>query len=277
VPELLISKEKIVRNRWNYRVCALLLLILVGCGGAPSAGSPPAAASGAGAEGSAPPTAAPYPSDAQAVVEAFLQAIQNDASGKTSVVYLSPNLEAEYQHGTPIGMILGIQNMYHSFTVQPAVSTAADAAQVQATLEFSSGSEQRMFAVARQADRWQITSITAGMSDSPLAAPSGQEAYPADAASVVRDFLTTLQTDTSGAHSTRYLNPSLAQRIDQGPPVVGLFGEQSVYNSFEVRQSPAPSGTTQAITTVLYFGSGDQTRVFVLDQVEGIWKISQVS
>ncbi len=263
-------------NRSNYCVCGLLLLALIGCGGAPAAESQPAPVSAA----AAPATTAPYPTDAQAVVKAFLAAIQNDASGKTSVGYLSHPLAAEYQRGTPIGMILGIQNIYRSFIVQPAVSPSADVAQVQATLEFTSGSEGRVFTVSRQTfpSRWQITSITSGPLNALPAAPAGSaSAYPADAASVVHDFLATLQADTSGAQSTRYLNPGLAQLVDQGAPVAGLFGEQTVYNSFEVRQSPPGSGTTQAITTVLYFGSGDQTRIFVLDQVEGVWKISQVS
>ncbi len=110
----------------------------------------------------------------------------------------------------------------------------------------------------------------------PPAAPALRD-YPTDPQSVVQSFLTSLQIDTSGQHSLKYLAPDLQSQIQDGTPVAQLLGVQHIYEWFTVQPAsikPADAAHTQA---TLYFSDDGVERFFDLRlQDVGIWQIASI-
>lgn len=152
---------------WRYYLgLTLILITLAGCGTQikdlqPTSANLPYPDSINNAQSPEQQIEAPYPTKPEGVVEAFLHAIQADASGKTSVVYLSRYLTSEYRNGVPIGSILGIEKLYRACNIQPATSDGVETALVRATLVFDAGNEEHSFELVWEDNaRWRITGIS---------------------------------------------------------------------------------------------------------------------
>ncbi len=92
----------------------------------------------------------------------FLNALEQDPSGKTSVTYLDTNLQAKVRNGQKVTALLGIQNVYPSFqinSVEPG--DEPNTAFVRVTLNFDQPG-QRLLTLTKQDDTWKISDIVEG-------------------------------------------------------------------------------------------------------------------
>ena len=107
------------------------------------------------------PAAAGTPSlsDPRQVVQDFLTSLQSQPDGSASVPYLSDYQQLRIAAGKSVASLLGIQDMYQSFTVGDA-QTSGNRAVVRATLNFASGSQVRDFTLNSDSAAWTINSIT---------------------------------------------------------------------------------------------------------------------
>jgi hypothetical protein len=117
-----------------------------GLAGTPAPGTPAAAGT-------------PSLSDPRQVVQDFLTSLQTQPDGSASLSYLSDYQQLRIAAGKSIAALLGIQDVYQSFTVGDA-QTSGNRAVVRATLNFASGSQVRDFTLNSDSGAWTINSIT---------------------------------------------------------------------------------------------------------------------
>jgi hypothetical protein len=197
----------------------------------------------------------------------------NDHSGGSSARYLDSNLQAEIGGGRTLLQILGIPNIYQSFTVDvPGAGNVpgagdvpgaggGDSVTLQATLDFGTNSQPRLFVLKQEEGQWRISAVAAA-----------ESAPPGEPGQITNDFLLSLLQDPTGESSLKYLSRRLAAQVHGGGSVLSLLAVQSVYNSFAYE---LPSPTLVRVT--LNYDGGPQVRSFQFVQEGGGWKIDTIS
>jgi hypothetical protein len=98
--------------------------------------------------------------DPKSTVQAFLTAVQQNPTGTDAAKYLSSYLASRVDAGKSIASLLGVQNVWQSFTVgDPKSGELASNAVVRATLHFTEGDQMRDFSLFQDPDGWHITTI----------------------------------------------------------------------------------------------------------------------
>lgn len=109
-------------------------------------------------------TSAPNQSEAMAVVDDFLTALQADPSGQRSLGFLSSDLQAEVAAGKPVAVLVGVQNLIPAYSLsQPNGSGTEGAAVVVATLNYSTP-YQLNFYLTQEDGAWQIARMETPLS-----------------------------------------------------------------------------------------------------------------
>ena len=99
--------------------------------------------------------------DPKSTVEAFLTAVQQNPTGTDAQKYLSSYLSSRVDAGKTIPSLLGVQNIWQSFTVAAPTSSGdlTTNAVVRATLHYAEGDQMRDFNLFQDPDGWHITTI----------------------------------------------------------------------------------------------------------------------
>lgn len=110
------------------------------------------------------PSAAPTPGGdvalAMQVVEKFVSLYSTDPTGNSSVKYLSRNLQSQVQKGTPVPLLLGVQNPIPSFNLDPVEPNPnPDTIVIRVRLNFATRIE-KIFTLIREDGSWRLNQIT---------------------------------------------------------------------------------------------------------------------
>ena len=90
----------------------------------------------------------------------FLASMMRDATGASSLSFISEELRRSIADQSPLESLLGFDTMFHSFNARWLVNPAAGQAQVGVTLVFADSTEEMVFTVERDADDfWLVTAI----------------------------------------------------------------------------------------------------------------------
>ncbi|MGE5263769.1 MAG: hypothetical protein ACM3S0_10325 [Acidobacteriota bacterium] len=94
------------------------------------------------------------------VVEKFLSSYSIDPTGNSSVKYLSRNLQSQVQRGTPVPLLLGVQNPIPSFNLDPVEPNPnPDTIVIRVRLNFATRIE-KITTLIREDGNWRINQIT---------------------------------------------------------------------------------------------------------------------
>jgi hypothetical protein len=110
------------------------------------------------------PSAAPTPGGdiaiAMQVVEKFVSSYSTDPTGNSSVKYLSRNLQSQVQKGTPVPLLVGVQNPIPSFNLDPVEPNPnPDTIVIRVRLNYATRIE-KIFTLIREDGNWPINQIT---------------------------------------------------------------------------------------------------------------------
>ncbi len=124
--------------------------------------TPAAGATGTpgGATGTPGASGTPLLTNPTDVVREFLTALQAQPDGSTAQPYLSSLMQARVAAGHAVISLLGVKNMYQSFTVTPAEANGAATVTVRATLDYAAGPQGRDFLLNNTAGQWSINAVT---------------------------------------------------------------------------------------------------------------------
>lgn len=110
------------------------------------------------------PSAAPTPGGdtalAMQVVEKFVSLYSADPTGNSSLKYLSRNLQSQVQRGTPVPLLMGVQNPIPSFNLDPVVPNPnPDTIVIRVRLNYATRIE-KIFTLIREDGSWRLNQIT---------------------------------------------------------------------------------------------------------------------
>lgn len=264
-PEISLGQSR-EDNAVSYKAFVISLALLLSACRAPAASTPPVAPSTAATSTlparSTPPPAPPaadYPTDPVLVVSAFLASVRSDPSGQSGLRYLSRDLAARVSGGQPIGMLLGVQNIYQDVQVVVGQQSQGEISRVQATLRYSSADEERLFSLIQQDGRWRIVDVTS--------VPVTQSVTQPGPGAVVEALLRDIQQGQSAAQVAHYASSLRRAQMPQGG-LIGLLNAGGALDSFaitDVRVAP----DNAAVSVDLDVGGTHKPRVVTLAREQG--------
>jgi hypothetical protein len=112
----------------------------------------------------------------------------------------------------------------------------------------------------------------------PIPAPSVLPInYPQNAQKVTSSFLKSLQGDPSGNSSLIYLSHKLQDQVRGGRTVLQLVGIQTIYQAFTLDGAETGASGSASLQVTLNLGPEAQSRIFLLAQEDGAWRISAIA
>ncbi len=195
----------------------------------------------------------------------FFAALQADASGASSMAYLTPNLQGQVNGGAGLAGLVGMQGSLPAFELS-AVTFAADAgkANVEASVLYQQPLNLR-FTLTNTDAGWKIDTITQ---------LQGEAGYPPTPEMVVQTFLTAYQEAPD--QMNQFLSSARLQDLPPGGAVGMLNINGTLEGSMVDSAAVNPDPPMAEITVTMRVGGQDQTRMFSLIKENGQWKITNV-